>query len=196
MNEALDFKIKSLIKDQPKVAFEVLFENYYSLVARAAYMVTRSETIAEDLAQEVFTALWDKKEQIQSIKSLKGYLLVSIKNLSLNQIEKNKNRHSRENAYVELSSIAQENLPTENVKIIVEKMINNLAPRTRLVFTLSRFEGLSNDEISEYLSISKRTVETQVSLAMRSLRETARKNPSLIETLTITMLILIGLLLK
>lgn len=189
MTEAIDFRVKSLLADQPSQAFEVLFEQYFSICAKTAFYITKSQSLSEDLSQEVFLNLWNRKEQILSIDNIQGYILRSVKNLALNHLEKDKNRSVREVDFISLKSDHEESRDPEQARAIIEDMVNDLAPRTRLVFSMSRFEGMTNDEISDYLDISKRTVETQISLAIRSLKETARKHPKLLASAVATILL-------
>ena len=170
-----DQHIAHLLHRDEKEGFDALFRTYYPIVVKTAYYLTTDQEVAEDLAQELFMRIWNKREKLQVVQKLKGYLLTSIRNSALDYLEKQKNDH------IQLETIKLEwkaNLaPTnpdqspEELKHRIELLVSKLPNQCRLVFSLNRFEGLSNDEISEYLGISKRTVETHISKALKIMRE-------------------------
>ncbi len=151
---------------------EVLFKKYYQHLTNIAFYVTKNKPVAEDLAQELFVAIWEKRNQMGDIKNLKGYLSIAIKNRSLDFIKSQQLQESHFGEYLKMSETltrgSGEDL--ESLRNHLDKGLSQLPPRCQLIFSLNRFEGLTNDEIASYLEISKRTVETQVSKALRILR--------------------------
>ena len=168
-----DQQISNLLHKNEKEGFEALFHSYYPLVLKSAYYLTKSEAIAEDLSQDLFLRIWNNREKLQVVQNLKGYLLKSIKNSALDYLEKEKNTQMKlDNLKLEWKEIPETgNGEVSELKKQLEAVIADLPNQCRLVFSLNRFEGLSNQEISDYLGISKRTVETHISKALKIIRE-------------------------
>ena len=153
-----------------KSEFRVIYFEYHPITFRVAMYISKNEEEAEDVVQEVFLKLWEKKEYISEIDNLKAYLVMMTRNLAIDKLRDSKKERE---TILELSHDdpeAETSQEIEQLQKVLEEVVSKLPPKCRLVFSLSRFEGLSNEEIAEYLDISKRTVETQISLALRSFR--------------------------
>ena len=143
-----------------------------------AESIVRDRDVAEDLVQNVFCLLWEKRERMDICESLKSYLYRSVYNAALNVLKHEKVKL----AFVEF--LQKQNVKSENniefffdedkqnqlVKEI-KRAIDTLPGQCREIFILSRFAGKKNHEIAENLNISTRTVETQLYRAMKRLRE-------------------------
>jgi len=152
--------------------FKSAYFNHHSRLLRVAYSIIGVKHLAEDIVQEVFLKLWKAKTKYKEIESLEAYLVQMTKNEALSWLDKTKKESELliEVQQQSLSFDKNEDRSDEEFRKSLELAISQLAPQCRLIFTLSRFEGLSNDEIATYLAISKRTVETQISLALRMFR--------------------------
>jgi len=156
-----------------KDTFKELYFNHHPRVLRVAYYILKDQLAAEDIAQEVFLKLWDRG-QLDEIDSIEGYLVQMARNSAISYLESSK----RETIHLIMLQDHQvgihedESATDRNEKFrkSLEKAVSELSPQCRLVFSLSRFEGLTNEEIAEYLGISKRTVETQISAAFKRFR--------------------------
>ncbi len=151
---------------------EQLFLKYYDLLTRLSFYFTGDRTVAEDLTQDLFIAIWQRRETIDRVDNLKSYLTVAIKNRSLDFIGDKRQQKFRFEQYLEYTAADTE--PYDGEEQLLTKVLNGLQllpSKCRLIFSLSRFEGLTNSEIADYLEITKRTVETQISKALRLLRE-------------------------
>lgn len=155
-------------------AFEMLFHRYYGNLCLYATKILSDDTAAEEVVQDFFVKFWEKKEQTNIDTSIKNYLFRSIKNQCLNFI-----KHSviKKN-YIKNQEIDfQPNVDYEDSFIEVdlakkiEESINSLPKKRREIFKLSREEGLKYREIAERLNISIKTVEAQMGLAIKNLRE-------------------------
>lgn len=152
---------------------EELFKLYNTKLLRIAHYIVNDEDIAKDITQDLFIKLINNKITI-SPEKVENYLVVSIKNLSLNYLKEKQLENSKALTFHLEFNQQQPNLNEEidnRLKEKLEKYMTELPPKCRLIFSMSRFEGLSNNEISTYLDISKRTVETQISNALKILRE-------------------------
>lgn len=153
--------------------FKELYLNYYPIIFKVAVYILKEERISEDTVQEVFMKLWNNPSIFSEIENVKTYLISMTRNLSFDKLKKQKKERDH---ILHLESVSSEKEETdeEAFRKILELAVSKLPPKCRLIFSLSRFEGLSNDEIAEYLDISKRTVETQISLALKAFREDLR----------------------
>ncbi len=160
--------------DGDRTAFELLFRYYYAgLVIFASRIILDSDE-AEEIVQDFFVRMWTRRREIKNSASLKNYLFTCIKNHSLNHLKKEKvDRKVREKLkeMIETDRLYQPDLFVESeMQSRIKAALNKLTPRTKEVFTLSRFKDLSNDQIAEQLNLSKRTVETHISNALKILR--------------------------
>jgi len=167
------YLIKGLLT-RNKVVFDFIFHYYYSGLCAYCERFTGSPEIAEDLVQELFVTLWLKCEQIQITSSLKNYLFTSVKNRSLDYLKREQRKTQKLNHLIDETELP-ENLSSlwfaeAELQVVVEKSLEKLPPRCREIFELSRFQGLKNQEIADKLGLSKRTVELQVSNALKQLR--------------------------
>jgi RNA polymerase sigma-70 factor (ECF subfamily) len=162
------------IKKGDEKAFETLFHQYYSYLCLYASKIIENDIAAEEIVQGFFVGFWEKREKLNIETSVKNYLFRSVKNLCLNFIQHNKTRlrHSQS-----ILSDAKNNQTLEDNFIEIdlaekiEESIQSLPEKRREIFKLSRQDGLKYREIAEKLNISIKTVETQMSLALKTLRE-------------------------
>lgn len=161
-----------IVGDQ--TAFELLFRYYYPGLVIFASQIVADRDEAEEIAQDFFVKLWSDRGSIKKSTSLKNYFFVSVKNRAFNFLKK---KQIREKTFLQLKELV-ENDPLYQPDLFVESLLQQqisdamkkLNERTREIFILSRFKGLSNDEIAGQLNLSKRTVETQISNALKILR--------------------------
>jgi RNA polymerase sigma-70 factor (ECF subfamily) len=129
----------------------------------------------EDLVQDFFVYLWIEAPKIQILSSLKSYLFASVKNRCLD-FQKHQKVSEKYRAYILFSAESGDNstdhyFAESELRQAIQKSLEKLSPRCREIFQLSRLKGLSNQEVSEYLGISKRTVEIQISNSLKILRK-------------------------
>lgn len=154
--------------------FKKVFQYYWNPLVSFSYRYVRDLQLAENIVQDIFLNIWNKKENIDPSRNFKTYLFTSVKNLSLNFIRNQKN-----NVYefdelvlseIIISSPEDEVLKKELVEA-VNSAINELPERCKLIFSMNRFEKLTYKEIAEVLEISVKTVEAQMGKALKSLRK-------------------------
>lgn len=168
-----DFFIKEKLKSQDKSVFDAVFTYYYSGLCAFSNHFVNNKDVAEDLVQDFFVHFWTNCPDIAITGSLKSYFFTSVKNKSLDYLKHQKVKLQHKD--LSLSSheeINESDVYTETELLeIIEKKITKLPPRCREIFILSRFKGKTNKEISELLHISKRTVELQISNALKVLKK-------------------------
>jgi RNA polymerase sigma-70 factor (ECF subfamily) len=154
------------------VVFENVFKTHFKNLHRYACSIVKDEAVAEEMVQNVFCKLWEKKELVHMNDFLAAYLYRSVYNECLNYLKHNKVKA------VHLAQAGSSN-PYENerdsaaLKELQQKIdiaLNELPEQCRTIFQLSRFEDLKYREIADRLRISVKTVENQMGKALRLLR--------------------------
>jgi len=162
------------IKNGDLSAFETFFRKHYSEVVRYSHRFVRDTLIAEEIAQEVFTYIWEKRTTINIQSSLASYLFQAAKNRSINylKLELPKIQSQTDISEIDIGSTSEsEEEKSALIEKLVKKAIDSLPTKCKEIFVLSRSEGLTYDEIAEELDLSKKTVENQMGIALKKLRE-------------------------
>ncbi len=174
MNFSEEKVLLDKIKAGDNKAFETLFHNYYGSLCLYASKILNNDSAAEEIVQEIFVKFWEQKKQIKIETSLKNYLFRSVKNQCFNYIKHNviKERYqkSKEEQLQSDAHFEDHFIEVDLIKKI-EESIDSLPEKRREIFRLSREEGLKYREIAEKLNISIKTVEAQMGLAIKNLRE-------------------------
>lgn len=162
------------LKDGDQTAFELLFHFYYPGLVIYSTQFTTDRIEAEEIVQDFFVRFWQRHQQISLTDSLKSYLFLSVKNGCLNYLKHKKVEEKYIRQMTELSNHHLVYDPdlylSSELQEKVKNAIDLLPERCREIFIMSRIRGLKNEEIADDLHISKRTVETQISKALKVLR--------------------------
>ena len=160
-SEQIDFMLRSITLHDDGVAFRYLFEHYYpSLCLFAKRFIDDRET-REDIVQEVFFRLWDKRKQITVTSSAQNYLLTSVRNLCLNYLRRQEVQHPFEESLFDQPD-DEEGDRLIQLRELEEQLAQALALlplEYRLAFELNRMEGKSLEEVAQRMGVSTRTVE-------------------------------------
>ncbi|MBJ6367246.1 RNA polymerase sigma-70 factor [Snuella sp. CAU 1569] len=165
--------IKSLKKGDPK-AYTFLVRTYHHKLCVYTYSLTNDSDQSEDIVQNVFVKIWNKRHKLKDDFSVKNYLYKMVYNEFIDQYRKQKITLSLEKKHIEaLSTIIEEKdeKSLERLIAIVKQEIDKLPPKCKKTFLLSKEEGLTNIEIAEYLNVSIKTVEAHISKAFVLLRK-------------------------
>ena len=168
-----------IAKNDDQLAYKSLFRNLQPWLYQFAYSFIKSHELAEEIVSDVFIRVWEKRKQLEQIENLKLYLYVSTKNFSLNYLQKLlKNKtFELDQLSVELKSLyadPEQVLITREMANRVRLAVNQLPPRCKMIFKLVKEDGLKYKEVAELLDISVKTVEAQVTLAVKKLGSTIR----------------------
>lgn len=165
------------------MTFSELYLAYYPRLVKYAKDFVVFEEDAENITQDVFACLWEKRESIEYVDNMNAYLFRLVRNRCLDYL-KHKVSEQRyvENAQssfetelkLKLQSLerceASAPYEAQDMKLLIRAAIDSLPQRCREIFVLSRFEHLKYKEISERLGISVNTVECQMGIALKRLR--------------------------
>lgn len=169
-----DEQLIALLQTNSDLAIDWIFRRYYPMCKKAALRVLKDEHLAEDITQDVFLELWKKREQRQINIALKAYLRRSVMNRCLNHIRDQKmafdDNEDKLPEWPSTNPNALNDLETGELEQTLQKAIDGLPERCRIVFNLSRFEEMKYQEIADQLHISIKTVENQISKALRMIR--------------------------
>lgn len=169
------------IKFGDQKALETLFSIYFPRLNDFARNVVKDDVISQDIVQDVFVKVWEKKSEIENI-NFEAFLFKMVRNRCIDYIKHLKVVNNRMQE-IQISSKYEElyridfvgNEPyvliEQELKLKIEKTIQSLPDRCREVFVLSRMNGLKNKEIAEKLGINIKNVERHLSRAMQSFRE-------------------------
>lgn len=168
--------VKSVSKGN-MVAFGSLYKIYSFRLYRFALGYLKSEEEAEELVQEVFTKIWEKRKELRAECSFKSFLFT----IAFNIIRKHFRTRARLSDYLQHNNndraddFTVEITAYNSLKQYIDQLVDQLPPRRREIFTKSRFDGLSITEIATQLNISHKTVENQITEALRFLRSHLNK---------------------
>ncbi len=154
--------------------FQQLFNSFYSPLCRFAAGYLYDAGSAEEIVQQVFVNLWYKRNSIDPDKAVKTYLFTSVKNRCLNYIrdqKKYRNYYLDVEAELEIPINERDLISESDLEKQVKKAIEKLPEKCREIFLLCRFEDMKYKEVAKKLNISEKTVEAQMSKALKIMRE-------------------------
>ena len=162
-----------LMKKDGRKAISLLFEKHYRLMCRVAIRIVGEQNAAEDIAQEVFTNLWKKRDSLEIKTAPAAYLRTAVRNRSINYLKRRRYNFTPKGEEMQITcsqSCAQKKMEAEDLQNRIQIAINNLPEKARISFCLNRFDNMTYSEIANELDISVKTVEYRVSKALSLLR--------------------------
>ena len=159
-------------------AYEELFRYFYPSLYQFALSFVKTGQLAEEVVSDVFIRIWQKRPALARIHDLKLYLFISTKNTALNYLRQQKRDTLLPDDYrVQLRSIyfdPEELLITAEMVNRIQQAINQLPPRCQLIFKLIKDDGLKYKQVAELLNLSLKTIENQMTLALRKIGSAIR----------------------
>lgn len=178
MNHLLRNKELQLFADMKlgnKESFNYFFDYYYSGLCVYANNYTDDLSTSEEVVQDVFVRFWEKRQTIEIKKSVRFYLFRTVHNQCMNMLKHKKIEQTyRQKSKVQSNNFYEEQWSLYNeleLRYVLDQAISKMPARCREVFELSRFENLKNREIADNLGITEKTVENQITKALKFLRE-------------------------
>lgn len=167
-----DSELLDLVKSGDGAAFDEIYQRYWNILFKSAWYLLQDKAACMDVVQDVFVWLWEHRDHVV-LTTLRGYLVMAVRYKAANYLRNSKVRAS----FMEESSAAATAGPSEEwmlelkeLKAVIAGFTDALPSRCREVFYLSRHEHLSNREIAYRLGISEKTVENQITTALKKLR--------------------------
>jgi len=151
--------------------FKYIFETYFTPLCRFIFLYIKDKDIVEDIVLDMYAHLWEKREQLDIRISIKAYLFQSVKNRAFNYIRDNERMFTTPDML--LFDQSEENYTVElnELEVLIQEAIQALPEKCREVFRRSRVDYQSNKEIAEAMNISTKTVESQITKALKHIRE-------------------------
>jgi RNA polymerase sigma-70 factor len=159
-------------------AFESLFLYYFPRIKGFISGILQNEEEAEDISQDIFVSMWQNRVRLTEIENLNAYLFRVAKNTVFRHIERSLlfrdyQQQKTERAVFTSSKndSIEEELYAKELEFLIAVAVEKMPPQRKQIYRMSRINGLSNDEIAARLSISKRTVENHLTLALADIRK-------------------------
>ncbi|RDC56657.1 RNA polymerase sigma-70 factor [Pedobacter chinensis] len=173
-----DHELIDLIKVGDEYAFENLYNRYWDRLLYFANQKTGDRVDAENIVQDVFVSLWNRRSELQITSEIAHYLVVSIKYRVIRLFEKQRTQRLNEekslSSFDILDNSTQQYLEFDELKQRLEKLICELPEKSAIIFRLSREDGLSHKEIAGQLDISERAVNDSLVKTKKSLSVSLR----------------------
>lgn len=172
-NELVD----QLINDDT-IAFDKIFEKYSSKLYGFALRYLKSESDAEELVHNVFVKIWEKRKTIKRESSLKSFLFTITYHDILKHFRKKSFHHEflKDSIYSEnLTDNSSERIEYNSILEYVDKLIEQLPEKRKLIFIKSRKEGKTSKEIAKELNLSPGTIDNNISEALKFIKQGIKK---------------------
>lgn len=174
VNMLSDNELLALLRDSGQAAFTEIYNRYWEKLFAVAGNKIGDLDEAEEIVQDIFVALWKRREELQVTGTLGAYLAVSVKYRVIKVLDKRASQQKyaehRKQSFSLLDDSTQEWLQFEELKERLNKLVADLPEKCRLVYQLSRDSGYSQKEIADELGISEKTVEAHIGKALKTLR--------------------------
>ncbi len=164
----LQYRIARLDDQQ---AYRELYTSLYSYLFGFAKTIVQSRESAEEVVSDVFIKLWERRKELEKIENLKVYLYVATRNIAFNYLDKQKRNSTNsiddvESEFTSIDFDPEQLLITADMLALIQKAIDQLPPKCKIIFKLAKEDGLKYREIAEVLNISVKTVENQLAIAL------------------------------
>jgi RNA polymerase sigma-70 factor (ECF subfamily) len=170
-----DKKLLQGLKNGDETAYEELFMTYYARLVVFAKKLLGDEDLSKEMVQDVFVMFYEKREVLNIHTSLKSHLYQTVRNRCLNEIKRNQIRREHHSGIFtekkNQEAYFDDKVQETELEARIFNVVQSLPAQCKRIFEMSRYEGINNGEIAEKLQLSKRTVETQISKALKILRK-------------------------
>ena len=178
-SQHIELLSKKISQHSDQQAFKELYLVYFDRLYKFSFSILHSSEFAEEAVNDVFLNIWQKRSSLKNIENLRNYLFTSTKNTSFNYLSKfRKERNTTLDDVLvrfEIDELTPETaFFTNEVRYEIEQAINQLPPKTKLVFQMAKVEGLKYKEIAEILNISVNTIDNHIATAIKKLSFTLK----------------------
>ncbi len=181
MRTTSDEELIVMLKNGVFSAFGELYDRYWGPMIAKAHGRLKNQEDAEEVVQELFVKIWRRRERIELQFTFKTYIFAALRYEILDFLAKQLNRkdHFSIDETTHFDFPAQDDsfysMEMKELQQQVNEIIEDLPEKCQLIFKMSRNDGFSNREIADQLSLSHRTVETQISKAIKTLKQTLKR---------------------
>lgn len=158
-----------------EAAYKVLFNQYWDQIYSTAFMFTKSPELSEDLTQDVFARIWVNRAKLATVERFEGFLFIMARNIVFDRLKKEVYVGKHDSFFEDYFS-GTVDTPGDNTELkelgdLVEAAIRDLPPQQQRAFRLSRFAGLSHEQIAKEMGISRLSVKSHIVRAIQQLRQ-------------------------
>ena len=156
-----------------EAAYAALYRHTHPLLHRYVWYITRDSDVTDDVLQEVYVKLWTIRHNVDPDRSLKALLYQMARNFALNHARSQRRMSDADIEDLDLSETPQHEstLTADTLESRLRRWIEELPPRRREAFCLSRFDSMSHDEIAAVMDLTPKTVNNHIVLALQTLRQ-------------------------
>ena len=163
------------LRNSDRDSFAELFDATYDALIRYAVYIVHERNAASDILQDVYLKLWQIRCEIDPERSLRALMYQMVRNYALNH-ERQKKRHASEEIEADHPSVGfdmmtDERMDADSLRSLIGLWIDQMPTRRREAFMLSRYEGLSHDEIAALMNLAPKTVNNHIVLALQHIRQ-------------------------
>lgn len=178
-----------LSEDPDRALFNFFFDKYYKKLIWFALLFVKNNDAAEEVVSDVLLNIFRKRKKLAKSANIEGYIFISVKNQCLKYLRKNKRQVYFENFESEANLLMTTIVSPEyeiienEFSVVIKKTLDSLPPKRRIVFRMIKEEGLKYQDVANLLSLSVKTVETHMGLALKTLHTNVEnyKNDKLAE---------------
>jgi RNA polymerase sigma-70 factor (ECF subfamily) len=172
-----DFQYMERLARGDHESFHRLFMQYFPKLKAFIAGLVKSEAIAEELSQDIFVKIWEKRETLTEVQSFNAYIYRMAKNAVLNYFQHEYVKERYIGQFSSDSAIpADELFQAKETELLIQLTVSKMPIQRKKIFELSRKAQLKNEEIARELRLSKKTVENHLTLALREIRDALKKN--------------------
>lgn len=157
-----------------QVAFTSIFDHYSPRIFAFVSKMTKSQTEAEDITQEIFLKLWASRKKFPEIKSYNSYIFTMAFNYTINYIKRNNWKTGKlclvKNDLSDHSNITEETIDFNESNLLVQQAVQKLPPQKKIIYKLNREQGLTLEQIAEKMNLSRNTVRNHLVEAISFIR--------------------------
>lgn len=169
-----DIELMQLLKSNDEAAFNEVYNRFQALLYVYACRIAKDEAEAEDIVQEVFVYLWDKRHALQINTSLSAWLYSAVRYRFFDRLDRQRVRNDYQRSLQQFMEkgtwCTDEYIREKELTLLIEKGVAALPPKMQEIFELSRKAQLTHKEIANHLHVSEKTVKNQVYNALRILK--------------------------
>ena len=170
------------IAEGDETAFRNLYDMYWEHLYSVSLLLTKSESLSEDLVQEIFLKIWFKREQLSEVEKLEGYLFIVARNHIFNTLKKIQ-REEEHKKHV-LDWFENNGQDPENVLLfkestaLLQQAVEQLTSQQQAIYKMTREQGMSYEQVAIQLNISPHTVRNHIVNSLKMIREYLREHAS------------------
>lgn len=166
--------LRKIARHSDRLAFEELYNSYFSRLFVFCLPIIRSKELAEEIVNDVFIQLWEKRDSLMVVNNAEVYLYVAVKNRAIDYIRKASSYQMEDIDSIRSEDISfsldpEQLMITEEMRKKISAAVDELPPRCKLIFKLVKEDGLKYKEVADILDLSIKTVEAQLAIAVKKL---------------------------